>query len=90
MIGVIYVSYIILRLVFLLIVGFCGMSLTSFRLNVNIILLMILFVVGSIFTFVLYYIRDDVRSENFKLLKLMFLALIVFMLSSFGLVIFIG
>jgi len=90
LIGVIYVSYIILRLVFLLIVGFCGMSLTSFRLNVNIILLMILFVVGSIFTFVLYYIRDDVRSENFKLLKLMFLALIVFMLSSFGLVIFIG
>lgn len=66
------------------------MSLVNFELNLNIIVLIMFFVVGSIFTFVLYYIGDDVRSENFKLLKLIFLALIIFMLSSFGLVMFIG
>lgn len=66
------------------------MSLTSFGLNLNIIVLIMLFVVGSIFIFVLYYIGGDVRNENFKLLKMIFLALIVFMLSSFGLVMFVG
>lgn len=90
MVGVIYISYVILGLVLLLIVTFCGVSLVSFGLNVNIILLMMLFVVGSIFTFVLYYIGSDVGSENFKLLKIIFLALMIFILSSFGLVIFIG
>jgi len=53
------------------------------------IMLIILFVVASIFTFVLYYMRRDVSSDNFKLLKVLFLGLIIFMLSSYGLVIFI-
>jgi len=90
MVSVVHISYIILGLVSLLIVTFCGISLVSFRLNVNIILLIMIFVVRSIFTFVSYYMRDDVSSENFKLLKLVFLALMIFILSSFGLVIFIG
>lgn len=58
--------------------------------NRNIILLMILFVVCSIFLFVGYYMRRDVSNENFKLLKVLFLILMIFILSSFGIVIFIG
>lgn len=53
------------------------------------ILLIIIVVVSSIFTFVSYYIGGDVSSESFKLLKLMFLGLIIFMLSSFGLLMFV-
>jgi len=49
-----------------------------------------IFVVSSIFTFVGYYMGSDVSSENFKLLKVLFLGLIIFMLTSFGVVIFIG
>lgn len=90
MIGVVPIDYVVLGLVFLLIVGFCRMSLVSFGINSNMILIMIIFVVGSIFTFVLYYIRDDVGSEGFKLLKVIFLALMIFMLSSFGLLMFVG
>jgi len=61
-----------------------------FSFNSNIILLMIMIVVSSIFTFVSYYMGGDVSSENFKLLKLIFLGLIIFILSSFGLLMFVG
>merc|ERR1712157_305163 len=58
--------------------------------NTNIIMIMIIFVVVSIFTFVVYYIRGDVSNENFKLLKVLFLRLIVLMLLSYRVVMFIG
>lgn len=74
----------------LLIVNLVGMSHVVILFSRNIILLMILFVVCSIFLFVRYYIRRDVSSENFKLLKVLFLMLMIFILSSFGIVIFIG
>merc|ERR1712003_268973 len=57
--------------------------------NTNIIMIMIIFVVVSIFTFVEYYIGGDVSSENFKLLKVLFLRLIVLMLVSYRVVIFV-
>jgi len=82
-------SYIVLRIIILLMSVFCGMSLVVFQFNGNIIILIIIVVVTSIFTFVIYYMRGDVSSENFKLLKLLFLGLIIFMLSSFGLLIFV-
>lgn len=63
--------------------------MTVFQMGHNSILLMMIVVVTSIFTFVLYYMRGDVSSENFKFLKLVFLGLIVFMLCSFGLLMFI-
>lgn len=83
-------SDVVLRVVILLMCSFCGISLVLFSLNSNMILLMIIVVVSSIFTFVLYYMRGDVSSENFKLLKLIFLGLIIFILSSFGLLMFVG
>lgn len=58
--------------------------------NLNSIILMMVFVVSSILSFVFYYIGLDVSSENFKLLMIVFLRLMVFMLSSFRIVIFIG
>jgi len=58
--------------------------------NMNMIVIIIIFVVSSIFTFVGYYIGGDVSNENFKLLKVLFLGLMIFMLTSFGVVIFIG
>jgi len=58
--------------------------------NVNIIIIIMIFVVSSIFTFARYYIRSDVSNENFKLLKVLFLGLMIFMLTSFGVVMFIG
>jgi len=86
---IIYYDDIVLRIVVLLMLSLCGMSLVFFSLNCNMILLIIIIVVSSIFTFVLYYIRSDVSSENFKMLKLIFLGLIIFMLSSFGLLMFV-
>lgn len=65
-------------------------SLVIISYNINILLMMIIFVVRSIFCFVRYYIDADVSNRNFKLLKLLFLGLIIFMLSSTRLVIFIG
>lgn len=67
-----------------------GISHVTIIYNGNMILTIMLFVVSSIFTFVGYYIRGDVASDNFKLLKVLFLRLIIFMLTSFGVVIFIG
>jgi high-affinity Fe2+/Pb2+ permease len=51
---------------------------------------MILFVVSSIFTFVVYYMGSDVSSENFKLLKVLFLGLMVLILMTYGVIMFIG
>lgn len=76
-------------LVIILIVALVGISHVVILYNSNIILLMIIFVVSSIFVFVGYYIRDDVSNENFKLLKVVFLGLIILMLISYGMVMFV-
>jgi len=86
---IIYYDDIVLRIVVLLMLSLCGISLVFFSLNCNMISLIIIVVVSSIFTFVLYYIRGDVSPENFKMLKMIFLGLIIFMLSSFGLLMFV-
>jgi len=86
---IVYYGDIVLRIVALLMLSLCGMSLVFFSLNYNMILLIIIVVVSSIFTFVSYYMGSDVSSENFKMLKLIFLGLIIFMLSSFRLLMFV-
>jgi len=74
----------------LLICSFIRIGHVIIVYNVNMIVIIIVFVVSSIFTFVGYYIGGDVSNENFKLLKVLFLGLMIFMLTSFGVVIFIG
>lgn len=76
--------------VVLLIVCLVRMSHVSIFFNVNIIMIMMLFVVSSIFTFVVYYMGNDVSNEGFKLLKVLFLGLMVLILVTYGVVIFIG
>jgi NADH:ubiquinone oxidoreductase subunit 5 (subunit L)/multisubunit Na+/H+ antiporter MnhA subunit len=66
------------------------MSHVSIIFNVNVIVIMILFVVSSIFTFVVYYMGNDVSSEGFKLLKVLFLGLMVLILVTYGVIMFIG
>jgi len=90
MTGIIFIDSLVMGIVVLLIIQICGISLVSFSMNMNIIIIMMVFVVRSIFTFVVYYMGDDVGSDNFKLLKILFLALIILMLSSFGLLMFVG
>lgn len=90
MIGFVSYGDIVLRVVLLLIISLVGFGIVGMVFNVNMIVLIILVVVSSIFTFVLYYMRGDVSSEGFKLLKLLFLRLMVLILSSYGMVIFIG
>jgi len=65
------------------------MSHVTMLYNSNMILLMIIFVVSSIFVFVGYYMRGDVSNENFKLLKVTFLGLMVLILISYGVVMFV-
>jgi NADH:ubiquinone oxidoreductase subunit 5 (subunit L)/multisubunit Na+/H+ antiporter MnhA subunit len=66
-----------------------GFSHVVIIINGNMLLLMILIVVSSIFEFVRYYIESDVSNGNFKLLKLLFLRLIVLILTSFGILMFL-
>lgn len=87
---IIFDSDIVLIVVLLLIYSLSRVSMVSFMFNNNMILLIMLFVVASIFTFVLYYMRGDVSNDNFKLLKILFLGLMIFILSSYGLLMFIG
>jgi len=74
----------------LLICSIVGIRHVIMIYNINIIIVIIIFVVSSIFTFVGYYMGGDVSSENFKLLKVLFLSLMIFILTSFGVVMFIG
>jgi len=76
-------------LVIILIVALVGISHVVILYNSNIILLIIIFVVSSIFVFVGYYMRDDVSNENFKLLKILFLGLIILILISYGMGMFV-
>jgi len=56
----------------------------------NNLIIIMLIVVRSIFVFVIYYMGDDVSNGNFKLVILLFLSLIVFILSTGGVLIFLG
>jgi len=83
------VSGVILFVLMVLMIGLVRIAHVTIIFNANIIMMIIIFVVASIFTFVRYYIGGDVSSENFKLLKVLFLRLMVLMLVSYRVVIFI-
>jgi len=88
--SVVYDNSIVLRIVLLMIVSIGIIGNFMIILNQNMIMLMIVVVVGSIFTFVTYYMRGDVSNENFKIIIVVFLILIVIMLSGIGIMIFLG
>lgn len=89
MVCIVYFSSLIIFVLIILIVNVEGIAHVTIIFNTNIIIVIMIFVVMSIFTFVRYYIRGDVSNENFKLLKVLFLGLIVLMLVSYRVVIFI-
>jgi len=89
MVCFVHFSSIILFVLIILIVSLIRIAHVIIMFNTNIIIMIIIFVVISIFTFVRYYIRRDVSNENFKLLKVLFLRLIVLILISYRIVIFI-
>lgn len=89
MVSVIYSSSLILVLVLLIIIELCRIRHVSMVISNNYLILIMIIVVRSIFTFVRYYMGGDVSNENFKLVMLIFLILIVLMLSSFGVLIFL-
>jgi len=90
MICVVYFSSLVLFVLVILMFSIEGIAHVTIIFNTNIIIIIMIFVVVSIFTFVVYYIRGDVSNENFKLLKVLFLGLIVLMLVSYGIIIFVG
>lgn len=65
------------------------MSHIMIVMNINRIKIIIIIVVGSIFVFVRYYIMSDVSVDNFKVIKLTFLRLMVLILSSMNIVMFL-
>jgi len=89
MICFVFVSDLILFVFIILMISLMRIAHVIIIFNTNIIIIMMIFVVVSIFTFVGYYIGGDVSSENFKLLKVLFLRLMVLMLLSYRVVIFI-
>jgi len=89
MICSISISSVILFVLIILMVSLVRIAHVIIIFNANIIMMIMIFVVASIFTFVGYYMRRDVSSENFKLLKVLFLRLMVLMLISYRMVIFI-
>lgn len=89
MVCFVFVSSIILFVLIVLIISLVRIAHVVMIFNTNIIMIMMIFVVTSIFTFVRYYIGRDISSENFKLLKVLFLRLMVLMLMSYRVVIFI-
>merc|ERR1712157_646032 len=90
MICSVFVGDLILFVFVVLMVSLARIAHVVIMFNNNVIIIMMIFVVASIFTFVGYYIRGDVSNENFKLLKALFLRLMVLMLLSYRVVIFIG
>lgn len=80
---------IILRIVFLLMIILNRISHIVIPFVSNILMIIIMFVVGSIFIFVQYYMDSDVSNENFKLVIIMFLLLMILILSSYNILIFV-
>lgn len=89
MVSIIYFSSLILMLILLIMVEVCRVRHVSIVISSNYLVIIIIVVVRSIFTFVGYYMGGDVSNENFKLVILIFLILIVLILSSFGVLIFL-
>lgn len=89
MVSIIYSSGLNLVLILLIMIELCGARHVSIVISNNYLMLIMIIVVRSIFTFVGYYMGGDVSNENFKLVILIFLILIVLMLSSFGVLIFL-
>lgn len=89
MISIIYSSGLVLVLILLIIIEVCRFRHVSIVISNNYLMLIMIIVVRSIFTFVGYYMGGDVSNENFKLVILIFLILMVLMLSSFGVLIFL-
>lgn len=89
MICVIYVDCIILVIILLIIFEMGIMSHVMIMVNINRIKIMIIIVVRSIFIFVRYYIISDVSVDNFKIIKLTFLGLMVLILSSINILMFL-
>lgn len=89
MICIVFIGNLIVRMVILLILTVRIMSHMIIIININGILLIMLIVVSSIFIFVSYYIMGDVSVDNFKLVKLVFLGLIVLILSSYNILMFL-
>jgi len=83
------ISGVVLFVIIILIISLVGTAHVIMMFNANMIMLIIIFVVISIFTFMGYYIGGDVSNENFKLLKVLFLRLMVLILVSYGVVIFV-
>jgi len=83
------VSSIILFVLIILMVSLVRIAHVIIIFNANIVIIIIIFVVTSIFTFVGYYIGGDVSNESFKLLKVLFLRLMVLILVSYRVVIFV-
>jgi hypothetical protein len=89
MICVVHVYNLIIVMIMLIFIEVGMMSHVIILFRQNRIKIMIIIVVSSIFCFVIYYIVDDVSVDNFKLVKLLFLSLMVLMLSSIGIIIFL-
>lgn len=79
-----------LFLVFSLIMVLVGIRHVSITFNHNGLVLIMIIVVTSIFIFVRYYMVSDVSNENFKVLKVLFLLLIIVILTSYSIVMFVG
>jgi len=88
-VSIIHFNDLILVLILLIMIEICRFRHVSIVISSNYLVLIMIIVVRSIFTFVGYYMGRDVSSENFKLVILIFLILIVLMLSSFGVLIFL-
>jgi hypothetical protein len=86
---IVYVGDLVIIIIMLIFVELRVISHVMILFRHNAIKLMIIIVVRSIFYFVVYYIISDVSVDNFKLVKLMFLGLIVLILSSSGIIIFV-
>lgn len=89
MIRSIHIGNLIMIIIVLIFAEMRMISHVVILLRQNGIKIIIVIVVGSIFCFVAYYIMGDVSVDNFKLVKLVFLGLMVLILSSFGIVIFL-
>jgi len=89
MISIVYVDNLVLVMILLIMVELVRVVHVRMVISANFLILIMIMVVGSIFTFVRYYIRGDVSIDNFKLVITLFLILIVLILSSYRMLIFL-
>lgn len=85
----VYIGNLVFRLILLILLEIVRMRHMRVYLSSNPLMLIIVIVVRSIFVFVRYYMRGDVSNDNFKLVMLLFLILMVLILSSCNILIFL-